>query len=55
MTKEEALEFVHKTLITGNKERIQLVLKRYLDKFVFTKTPPKQIDIVSEAERIFNI
>ena len=51
MTKEEAKEFVKKTLATGNKERIQLVLKRY---YAFLKTAPKE-DIVSEAERIFNI
>lgn len=52
MTKEEAIEFVHKTLATGNKDRIQLVLKRY---YAFLKTAkPEIIDpIYEEAIRIF--
>jgi len=50
-TQQEAREFVHKTLATGNKLRIQEVLKRY---YAFIKTAPKE-DIVSVAERIFNV
>ena len=40
MTKEEAKKFVMKTLATGNKERIQLVLKRY---YAFLKTAKPEI------------
>jgi hypothetical protein len=50
-TKEEAKEYVIKTLNQGNPERIKEVLKRY---WVFQKTAPKE-DIVSVAERIFNV
>ena len=49
-TQQEAKEFVIKTLATGNKERIQLVLKRY---YAFLKTAQK--DIVDEAKEIFNV
>ena len=51
MTKEEAKEFVKKTLATGNKLRIQEVLKRY---YAFIKTAPKEVDpIYEEAIKIF--
>ena len=50
-TQQEAKEFVHKTLATGNKERIVEVLKHY---YAFIKTPPKVVDpIYEEAIKIF--
>ena len=49
-TQQEAKDYVHKTLATGNKERIQLVLKRY---YAFLKTAQK--NIVDEAKEIFNV
>ena len=51
MDRQEAKDFVIKTLNQGNRERIQEVLKRY---FVFIKTA-KQETIVEAAERIFNV
>lgn len=51
MNRQEAKDYVIKTLATGNKLRIQEVLKRY---FAFIKTA-KQETIVEEAERIFDV
>ena len=52
MTQSEAKEYVHKTLATGNKERIADVMRHYF-KFINSAKTPKE-DIVSIAEKIFN-
>ena len=52
MDRQTAKEYVHKTLATGNKERIAEVMRHYFKSINSAKTPKE--DIVSIAEKIFN-